>query len=144
MNDFVIRLQKLMDERHMKATDVAEASKKYDESGKGISKANISQWLNSVYEPKAWGINLLSKVLGCNPNYLMGITDEVEYDHEKLTQQAIICDMINKCYGKKAYEVVKMFLTLNHAGQEAAFERIQELTMLDKYTRIEVEKRAIL
>ena len=48
--------------------------------------------------------------------------------------------MINKCYGKKAYEVVKMFLTLNHAGQEAAFERIQEIDKLINTHALKLKK----
>ena len=60
-NVFGKRLQKLMEEHDLKATDIVQLSKKYDETGKGLSKANISQWLNGVYVPKSKGIYILSK-----------------------------------------------------------------------------------
>ena len=37
-NVFGKRLQKLMDEHELKATDIVQLSKKYDETGKGLSK----------------------------------------------------------------------------------------------------------
>jgi hypothetical protein len=142
-NLFGKRLQKLMDEHDLKAADVAQLSKKYDDTGKGLSKANLSQWLNGVYVPKSKGIYLLSKIFNVNPNYLMGNTDDPSYDHEELTQQVITCDLINKCFGKQAYELVKMYLSLNAAGKDAAFERVQELTQLEKYTDRDKKKDAV-
>lgn len=64
-NVFGKRLQKLMDEHELKATDIVQLSKKYDETGKGLSKANVSQWLNGVYIPKSKGIYILSKNIQC-------------------------------------------------------------------------------
>lgn len=41
---------------------------------------------------------------------------------------------MQKCYGKEAYTIVRMYLSLNDDGKQAAFERIQELTQLEKFT----------
>lgn len=126
-NVFGKRLQKLMDEHELKATDIVQLSKKYDETGKGLSKANISQWLNGVYVPKSKGIYILSKIFSVNPNYLMGNTDDPHYDHEALTQEVVTCDLINKCFGKQAYELVKMYLDMNENGRKLAFDLISNL-----------------
>ena len=104
-----------------------------------VNKAAVQKWeKGDVVNIKRCHIEQMSKMFNISPCELMCFEPLNHDEHDK------ICDLVYKCYGKKAYEVVKMFLTLNHAGQEAAFERIQELTMLDKYTCIEVEKKAIL
>ncbi len=137
------RLQKLMEEHDLKATDLVQLSKKYDESGKGLSKANISQWIHGVYEPKAKGIYILSKIFNVNPNYLMGNTDDPCYDHETLTQEVITCDLINKCFGKQAYELVRMYLDMNGNGQKLAFDLISNLHSNPQNTEREKKKEAM-
>lgn len=132
-NEFGKRLQKVMDSKGYKAAQVVELSKKYDESGKGISKPSLSQWLNGTYIPKQNGLYLLSKVLDVSPSFLMGKTDDPTYDLKKLNQEEELCDLMKKCYGKQAYQIVKMYLSLNEEGKEAAFLRIQELTELERY-----------
>ena len=142
-NVFGRRLQKLMEEHDLKATDIVQLSKKYDESGKGLSKANISQWINGVYVPKSKGIYILSKIFNVNPNYLMGNTDDPHYDHEALTQEVATCDLINKCFGKQAYELVKMYLDMNANGRKLAFDLISNLHSNPQNTVKEKKKEAM-
>ncbi len=134
MTEFSKRLQKLMDEYNMTPADVVQRSKQYDEDGKGISKVNMSQWLSGTYTPSTKKIAILSTLFNVNPNYLMGNTDEAKYDQDKLEKEAELCDLMQKCYGKEAYRIVQMYLMLNEDGRDAAFERIQELTQLPKFT----------
>ena len=80
-----------------------------------------------MYVPKSKGIYILSKIFSVNPNYLMGNTDDPHYDHEALTQEVVTCDLINKCFGKQAYELVKMYLDMNENGRKLAFDLISNL-----------------
>ena len=134
MTEFSKRLQKLMDEQNLTSADVVQRSKLYDEEGKGVSKVNMSQWLSGTYKPSTKKIAILSAMFNVNPNYLMCNTDEASYDRVKLEREAELCDLMQKCYGKEAYKIVRMYLSLNEDGRNAAFERIQELTQLEKFT----------
>jgi hypothetical protein len=71
----------------------------------------------------------------------MGYTDEPTYNLERLTQEAELCDLMKKCYGTDAYRIVKMYMMLNEYGKQAAFERVQELTQLDKFVKGDAEKQ---
>ncbi len=61
-NVFGKRLQKLIEECDLKATNVVQLSKKYDETGKD-----------------------LSKIFSVNSNYLMVNTNDPYYNYETLT-----------------------------------------------------------
>ena len=135
MTDFAKRLQKLMDEKEYKIADVVTLSKRFDESGKGVSKVNMCQWLNGTYQPSMKKIAILSALFGVNPNYLIGNTDEQDYDREMLEKEVQLCDLMQVCYGKEAYKIVEMYISLNDDGKRAAFERIQELTQLEKFIK---------
>ena len=50
----------------------------------------------------------------------------VAYD-KQLEKEVEICDLINKCYGKEAYAVVKMYLDMNENGRKLAFDLISNL-----------------
>ena len=143
MTEFSRRLQKLMDENGFTPADVVQRSKQFDDEGKGVSKVNMSQWLSGTYTPSTKKIAILSAMFNVNPNYLMGNTDESSYDRAKLEKEAELCDLMQKCYGKEAYTIVRMYLSLNDDGKQAPFERLQELTQLEKFTvKRDVQKMA--
>lgn len=129
MTDFKHRLQKLMDEYNYQAVDIVNKSNGY------ITKSNLSQWLKGLCEPSSKKISVLADIFGCNPNYLLCLTDDPSpVNIETLTNEAKLCDLMSKCYGSESYKIVKMYMSLNDDGKKAAFERIQELTQLEKYT----------
>lgn len=53
---------------------------------------------------------------------------------EQLTKEVEVCDLFRKCFGKEAYHLVQMYLSLNQDGKEEAFKRIMELTQLEQYS----------
>ena len=134
-DSFAARLKNLMVDAGIQSVDVVEKSKQCDPSGKGISKSSLSHYLHGRWIPKQQGIYLLSQVFDVNPLYLMCKTDDPHYDPDALAKQADTCDLIAQCFGKQAHDLVVMYLNLNDDGKAAAFERVQELTMLDKFTR---------
>lgn len=139
MKDFADRLQELMNEHDWKPVDVVERSKAFDSTP--ITKTNMSQWLHRVHEPDADKIYTLSLIFGVNPNYFMGNTDVPEYDMNELAKKEKICDLMYKCYGKEAYELVKMYLSLNDEGKTEASKRITELTQLQQYTAVKRDSK---
>jgi transcriptional regulator with XRE-family HTH domain len=119
-----------MDEFRFQPVDIVERS-----HGR-ISKSNMSQWMNDRCKPSSEKIAMLSDIFGCNPNYLLCLTDDpTPVNMDSLTQEVQICDLMKKCYGSEAYEVVRMYLKLNDEGRKAAAERIEELTHLDKFVK---------
>lgn len=128
MTDFSRRLQHMMDEHLLQAVDIVTKSDGY------ITKSNISQWLNDRCKPSSKKIAILSDIFGCNPNYLLGLTDDPTPPNlEQLTNEAKLCDLMSKCYGRESYRIVKLYLTLNEEGRKAAYKRIEELTRLEEY-----------
>lgn len=130
MSEFTKRLLSLMNEYNYQAVDIVERSNGY------ITKSNMSQWMYDRCKPSSKKIAMLSDIFGCNPNYLLCLTDDpTPVNMESLTQEVQICDLMKKCYGTEAYEVVRMYLKLNDEGRKAAAERIEELTHLDKFVK---------
>ena len=130
MTEFSLRLQNLMDEHGFQAVDIVNRSGGY------ITKSNLSQWLKGLCEPSSKKISSLANIFGCNPNYLLCLTDDPSpVNMETLTNEAKLCDLMSKCYGQESYQIVRMYLTLNEDGRAAAFERVEELTHLEKFVR---------
>lgn len=130
MNDFSRRLQHMMDENLLQAVDIVTRSNGY------ITKSNVSQWLNNRCKPSSKKIAVLSDIFNCNPNYLLGLTDDPTPPNlEQLTNEAKLCDLMSKCYGRESYRIVKLYLTLNEEGRKAAFKRVEELTRLEEYVK---------
>ena len=63
MNDFQYRLQKSLAASGMTASELSEKA--------GISKANISNYINGVYVPKQDKCYLLAEALNVDPGWLM-------------------------------------------------------------------------
>lgn len=117
MTEFSKRLKKLMADNDMTAADVVRLSKRYD--NKGISKPNMSHWMNGTYIPSAANIYLLSRIFNINPNYLM--CDNAVSDSQKPMSD-------------EEHKLINMFSHLNDSGKAAALERMEELTKLEKFT----------
>lgn len=112
--------------RGMRQVDVAEKS--------GLDKAQISQYKNGKYEPMQDALYKLAKALNVNVAWLMGHDVPMEVSRSDLEQKVLVCDLLEKCYGSKAYELVELFVKLNDAGKARAIENISDLVQLSKYT----------
>lgn len=128
---FKNRFIQAMDIRNMRQVDVAEKS--------GLDKAQISQYKNGKYEPMQDALYKLAKALDVNVAWLMGHDVPMEVDRRKLEQKEMVCNIIEKCYGSKAYELVELFIKLNDTGKAKALEELSDMVQLSKYT--DKEKR---
>lgn len=57
------RIRSKMTEHSLRAVDIVKKT--------GVSKGTVSQWLNGIAKPGGKNIIVLSKVLGCDPEWLM-------------------------------------------------------------------------
>lgn len=119
MDTFQKRLIQAMEIRNMRQVDLARKS--------GLPKAQISQYQSGKYEAMQDALYKLAKALSVNVEWLMGHDVPMEIDRQQLEQEVEICDLINRCYGKKAYSVVKMYLEMNENGRKLAFDLISNL-----------------
>lgn len=117
--------------RGIKWIDIANCS--------GLDKAQISQYKNGVHEPEQDALYKLATALRVNVAWLMGHDVPMEIDRKNLEKELEVCELVEQCYGSKAYELLKMFIKLNDTGKEKALENMSDLIQLSKYT--ESEKR---
>lgn len=117
--------------RGLRQCDVAELS--------GLNKAHISQYKTGKYEPMQDALYKLATALRVNVAWLMGHDVPMEINRKELEQKEMVCSLIEKCYGAKAYELVELFIRLNDTGKAKALEELSDMVQLSKYT--EKEKR---
>lgn len=130
-DSFQNRFLEAMKLRHMKQKDVVKKS--------GLDKAQISQYTNGKHEPMQDALHKLATALDVNVAWLMGHDVPIELDEQQLEKKFTTCELIEKCYGSKAYEVVELFTKLNDVGKEKILEQLSDMVQLTKYT--EKEKR---
>lgn len=123
---FQRRFIEAMQTRGMRQVDVAEKS--------GLDKAQISQYKNGKYEPMQDALYKLAKALNVNVAWLMGHDVPMEVNRAELEKKVMVCDLIEKCYGSKAYELIELFVQLNDTGKTKAIENLNDLVQLPKYT----------
>lgn len=121
------RLQELLDEHGMKAVDLANAI--------NAPKARISQWMNGKTKPNSNSLYQVSQYFHVSEGWLLGQDVPKTYDRQRLEQKVEACDIIEKCYGIQAREVVRKLLNLNNAGILAANKYIDFLIEQPEYKR---------
>lgn len=131
---FKNRLIEAMNIRDMRQVDLAEKS--------GLPKAQISQYKNGKYEPMQDALYKLANALSVNVAWLMGHDVPMEVNRHELEQKVQVCDLIEKCYGSKAYELIELFVKLNETGKAKAIENLSDLVQLSKYTEPEQKEKA--
>lgn len=120
--------------RGLRQCDVAERS--------GLDKAQISQYKTGKYEPMQDALYKLATALNVNVAWLMGHDVPMEANRKELEQKEMVCNIIEKCYGSKAYELVELFIKLNDTGKAKALEELSDMVQLSKYTDKEKRENA--
>ncbi len=126
MTEFRYRLQELLDEHGIKAVDLATAI--------NAPKARISQWMNGKTKPNSTSLYQVAKYFNVSEGWLLGQDVPKTVDHKTLEQKVEACDIIEKCFGIQAREVVRKLLNLNDAGILAANKYIDFLVEQPEYT----------
>lgn len=130
---FQERLIEAMKIRDMAQVDLVKAT--------GLSKAQMSQYVNGTYEAKQKALYALAEALNVNVSWLMGNDVPMEIDYEQLHQEVNACELIEKAYGKEAFELVRSYLELNEKDRKVFNELISLYSQLDTYDKGSVIER---
>ena len=121
----------------MKQVDILEACKPYCERyGVQLKKNDLSQYVSGKVEPKQDKLSILGMALNVNEVWLMGYNvpagrKELEKLEQQLQSEVAACELFEKCYGKEAFEAVKLFVQLDTLDQGKVIGKI-ELMLEDK------------
>lgn len=127
------RLIEAMQIRDMTQADLVKAT--------GLSKPRISQYVNGTYEAKQQALYALAEALNVNISWLMGNDVPMEIDYEKLHQEVNACELIEKAYGKEAFELIRLYLELDQVDREKFMEAVSMYSQLDVYDRGSILER---
>lgn len=131
------RLKQIMSERGLKQVDILEACKPYCERyGVQLKKNDLSQYVSGKVEPKQDKLSILGMALNVNEVWLMGYNvpagrKELEKLEQQLQSEVTACELFEKCYGKEAFEAVKLFVQLDTLDQGKVIGKM-ELMLEDK------------
>lgn len=131
------RLKQIMSERGLKQVDILEACKPYCERyGVQVKKNDLSQYVSGKVEPKQDKLSILGMALNVNEVWLMGYNvpagrKELEKLEQQLQSEVAACELFEKCYGKEAFEAVKLFVQLDTLDQGKVIGKM-ELMLEDK------------
>lgn len=131
------RLKQIMSERGLKQVDILEACKPYCERyGVQLKKNDLSQYVSGKVEPKQDKLSILGMALNVNEVWLMGYNvpagrKELEKLEQQLQSEVAACELFEKCYGKEAFDAVKLFVQLDTLDQGKVIGKM-ELMLEDK------------
>ena len=127
---FKNRLVQAMQHRGIKAVELAKRT--------GLSKAQISQYTNGVYEAKQTALYKLAVALDVSEAWLMGYDVDMErLISQKCAEQTNIIELMQLHFGSEVTELVQMFSQLNRKGKKKALDSIQDLNKITEYTEKE-------
>lgn len=109
------RLKKALVIRDLKPVDLVEKT--------GIPKSAISQYMSGYAKPKQDRIYLISNALNISEAWLMGF--DVPMDREEIPMHL----------SRGEIALLQKFNRLNDIGKSEAQKRIEELTLIEKYTK---------
>lgn len=125
---FQNRLLQAMQIRNTKAADLAKRT--------GLSKAQISQYTNGIYEAKQTALYKLAVALDVSEAWLMGYDVEMgRLISQKGAEQTNIFELMQLHFGTEAVDLIYAFTQLNDKGKKKALETINDLTEIQKYTK---------
>ena len=94
------------------------------------SKTTISRIETGSNKLKLSKVKAIADALEISPTELIGIEKKPEHNQD---QRQVICDLMEKCYGHEAYQMVVDFLKLDHDDKIKIHGRILGMLDTDKY-----------
>lgn len=102
-----------------------------------LSPPTRGAWIEiGKVEPKQDKLSILGMALNVNEVWLMGYNvpagrKELEKLEQQLQSEVAACELFEKCYGKEAFEAVKLFVQLDTLDQGKVIGKM-ELMLEDK------------
>lgn len=125
---FKSRLIQAMELRQIKAAELAKRT--------GLSKAQISQYTNGIYEAKQAALYKLAVALDVSEAWLMGYDVPMErLISQKNAEQTTLIELMQLHFGSDAVELVSAFSQLNDQDKEKALDTISDLLQIPKYQK---------
>lgn len=109
-----------------------------------LNKGMISKWESNKSEPRFEYIKYLSKIYNVSLDYLLGLTNyKNEKDKQINKNQFNFSEFLKNPSGinGKQYSLLKNFNNLNELGKDEAIKRIEELTLINKYTNTTISSK---
>ena len=125
---FKNRLLFAMQQNNVKAADLAKRT--------GLSKAQISQYVNGVYEAKQQALYKLAVALNVSEAWLMG--HDVPMGRllvSKAQEQTSMLQQIQLYFGSEAEQIMELFVQLNDQGKQRAIESVSDLIEISRYVK---------
>ena len=128
MDTFKNRLQEAMRIRNVKASDLSKRT--------GLSKAQISQYVNGVYEAKQKALYKLAVSLNVSETWLMGYDVDMKRNQIVDDNNGISIDeLIQLHYGIDTLQLVTAFDALNEKGKEKVLTFTDDIKEMKKYRK---------
>lgn len=89
------RLRLIMSQRNLKQVDILNLAKPYFKDNVKISKTDLSQYVNDRSEPRSDKLNILSKALNVQQQWLLGYGESSEIPKLQSQNSSNITDTLN-------------------------------------------------
>ena len=127
-DSFQNRLVFAMNSKGVKATELSKQT--------GLSKAQISQYVNGVYEAKQIALYKLAVALDVSEAWLMGHDVPMERGATSVASNDLtLLDTIRLRYGAETSEIVTLVSKLNDQGKKRAVQSVSDLAEIEKYRK---------
>lgn len=105
-----------------------------EELGKklGIVRSAVLKYeKDEIVDLPASKLNAIADLFGVSVDFLLGR----ESTEKQLADEARTYSMIQRHFGKNAVKLMAFYTQLNAEGQNTAVNTLEDLTLIDKYTR---------
>lgn len=127
-DSFKNRLVFAMNSKGVKAAELSKQT--------GLSKAQISQYVNGIYEAKQIALYKLAVALDVSEAWLMGQDVPMERGTSTVAPNDLtLLDTIRLRYGSETSEIVTLVSKLNDQGKKRAVQSVSDLAEIEKYRK---------
>lgn len=108
-----------------------------DELAKKIgykSRSSVNKIELDLYNLKQSKIKAIADALDTTPSYIMGWEELDEKENERISDELLACEYIQKCFGKDALVLLDKFYRLDKRDQGRIIERLDTLLEDEKYS----------
>lgn len=105
----------------------------------GVKKAAIQKYESgSIVNLKIETIKKLGEIFKVTPAYIMGWDKfDEEINNDNLKRQIRLAELLTERFKPEIVETIFKSFQLNEVGEEKLFSYMEDLTLLDKYTKHE-------
>lgn len=121
MNEFQHRLQQVIEERKITASELSKLT--------GIDKGSLSNYINGVYEPKQDKVYKMARALNVDPGWLMtGETPRIRLDGEyKIKFDDSLLDELKSRLSPEDIELEELWETASLPARRAALAVLRSM-----------------